>query len=1090
MVMWVVCGLIPSDLPQADAHEMPKPRTITVRLDNDNPPYEFTENGVPTGFNIEILQAVARQTGLRPTLVPGTSNELWDDLQSGKTDAVSGMYYSVEYDEKADFSTPHLKVFHAIFTRPDTGITSFADLRNARVIVLKNDIMRDYLNQSGMTKNITLAENPLAALKMLSAGTVDAAILGKMQGLYLADMHNLNNLHTVGVPFAPRSYCFAVRQGNTGLLHSLNEGLGTIQATGEYTRIYDAWFGHLQPASMLDRALPYILIVLAVLVFILLITFVWLWSLKTKVASRTAALQGELRQRKIAEARLKEFDERLKSIFASMSDLVFVMDREGRFVEYFQPENTSQLYLPPSVFMGKLYQDVLPPHLATLLEGAIKTSLKTGEAQRIEYSLQVGQTPQWYSANVTIRKNAQGEYAGTTLVARDITQQHFFEQVLKIERDIGIEFGWSDKLESSLEKVLQATMQIPGIETGAIFITDAIQAELRLACYSGLPDGYADVLQTYAFDSIEYLTIVKGDSIYSDVHTPIFPSFEEYRRKLGFKAAILIPVMHRGHVVASLNLASYSLDEFSKEIRQALNIIANRVGSIVERISAYEAVRASENKFRSIIEQSSEGIALLEHDGTVIDWNNAAIQILGLQREQVFGQTIDVILESMMDVAAPDILSLRNALTSVGDKQQNSSSLHVTVAHVSGERRFIRLTVFPIDIKGETLFGLVMHDLTDMRKASEDIRKSEELFRMVFRTSPDPLMISRLSDGMYLDVNESFASIIGYDRSEIIGRTSIELKLWKTAESRTAFIETMQRGGSVRNYEVEFQDKQGTTHWALLSGAVIELDDEPHTLTLGRDITEMKNAEAEKKHVEAQLRHQQKLESIGTLASGVAHEINNPLNIVMNYAQLIMDSTPQNSTEERNAREIIRESERIAAIVRSLLAFSRKESESKSPEDLSSIIRDTLSLIRRILESNQIRITVDIPDNLPTVVCKRQQIQQVLMNLFTNARDALNEKYPAFSENKHLSISVHIMDTPGGAMVRTSITDTGKGIPEAVREQIFDPFFTTKSRAMGTGLGLSVSLGIVRENGGTLSFDTREGEYTSFFLDLPVGSAI
>ena len=271
---------------------------------------------------------------------------------------------------------------------------------------------------------------------------------------------------------------------------------------------------------------------------------------------------------------------------------------------------------------------------------------------------------------------------------------------------------------------------------------------------------------------------------------------------------------------------------------------------------------------------------------------------------------------------------------------------------------------------------------------------------------------------------------------------------------------------------------------------MITLDNELHTLTLGRDISDIRKAEAEKIQIEAQLRHQQKLESIGTLASGVAHEINNPLNIVMNYAQLIMDSTPQNSSEERNAMEIIKESDRIAAIVRNLLAFSRKEAESKHSEDKKVIIRDTLSLIRRILESNQIDITVDIPDNLPPVFCKRPEIQQVLMNLLTNARDALNEKYPSFSEHKRLSISAQTMETADGILIRTTITDTGKGIEKSVQEQIFDPFFTTKSRAMGTGLGLSVSLGIVLENGGTLSFSTKEGEYTSFYLDLPVDDSI
>jgi len=347
------------------------------------------------------------------------------------------------------------------------------------------------------------------------------------------------------------------------------------------------------------------------------------------------------------------------------------------------------------------------------------------------------------------------------------------------------------------------------------------------------------------------------------------------------------------------------------------------------------------------------------------------------------------------------------------------------------------------------------------------------------------MMLNRVSDGMYVDVNDGFVSCMGYERHEAIGKTSLELNFWRIPQERRTYIDIIEQKGFVQNHEVEFLDKFGNIHWMLMSGSMITLGDELHTLNIARDITEIKKAEAEQVKVETQRRHQQKLESIGTLASGVAHEINNPLNIVMNYAQLIIDKAPQDGEAERNALEIIRESERIAVIVRNLLAFSRKEVEYHSSADIKEVIDDTLSLVRSILEANQIEISVDIPSDIPPVICKRHEIQQVLMNLFTNARDALDETYPGFSEDKKLKISARMHDTPQGSMVRTIVSDTGKGMPTEVQEQIFDPFFTTKSRAMGTGLGLSVSLGIVQENGGQLSCESREGEYTSIYMDLP-----
>ena len=186
----------------------------------------------------------------------------------------------------------------------------------------------------------------------------------------------------------------------------------------------------------------------------------------------------------------------------------------------------------------------------------------------------------------------------------------------------------------------------------------------------------------------------------------------------------------------------------------------------------------------------------------------------------------------------------------------------------------------------------------------------------------------------------------------------------------------------------------------------------------------------------------------------------------MNYAQLILDRVGTDNPASGYAREILQETRRIAGIVRNLLTFARHEKQSHSPAQLADVVAGVLSLILTVMRHDQIDLEVSIPEDLPNIKCRSQQIQQVVMNLMTNARHALNERYPGYSPEKKLRIAVTPIIKQGRRFIRTTVEDTGPGIPEEIRDRIFDPFFTTKPKETGTGLGLSISYGIVKEHGG------------------------
>jgi len=272
----------------------------------------------------------------------------------------------------------------------------------------------------------------------------------------------------------------------------------------------------------------------------------------------------------------------------------------------------------------------------------------------------------------------------------------------------------------------------------------------------------------------------------------------------------------------------------------------------------------------------------------------------------------------------------------------------------------------------------------------------------------------------------------------------------------------------------------------VLVGILISLFILQYLKRLKAEIAERRKAENERNSLEMRLIQAQKLESLGTMAGGVAHEINNPINGIMNYAQLIKDRSGPESPSIEFADEIIVETKRVATIVRNLLTFARYEKNSHSPARIQDIVESTLSLIRTIVRHDQIILETDIPDDLPEIKCRSQQIRQVLMNLLTNARDALNEKYPEYHENKIIWISSRVFEKDGRRWIRTTVEDYGPGIAPETRERMFDPFFTTKPRDKGSGLGLSISYGIVQEHHGELDVESEPGQYTKIHLNLPV----
>jgi PAS domain S-box-containing protein len=502
---------------------------------------------------------------------------------------------------------------------------------------------------------------------------------------------------------------------------------------------------------------------------------------------------------------------------------------------------------------------------------------------------------------------------------------------------------------------------------------------------------------------------------------------------------------------------------------------------ITERKRAEEALKESEEFSSNLLNYSGNPIIVINPDTSIKFVNPALEKMTGFSSSELIGRKAPYPFwaKKKQNLIMED---LRKAM------RKGARKLEEQFQKKSGEKFWIEITSTPIKSKGELKYYLANWvDITERKKAEQALKDSEEKLSALIKNSADIIQIVD-SEGHITFISPSVESVLGYQPEELIGRASVELvhpdDLPIVAEG---FKKALEYPNEPVHTVCRCKHKDGT--WRVIEGRGINHLQNPAIkgfISNLRDITNRKRAEEEKQRLEQQLSHQQKLESIGTLAGGVAHEINNPITGIMNYAQLISDRLEEESPLNKYARGIIKETERVATIVRNLLTFARDEKQTHSPALMLDIVRNTLSLIQTVIRHDQIKLEVDVPEDLPKIKCRSQQIQQVLMNLMTNARDALNEKYSGYHKDKVIEVTALVFDREDKKWLRTTVEDYGNGIPEELKERIFDPFFTTKPREKGTGLGLSISHGIVMDHHGELHVESEPGKYTRFHLDLPV----
>ncbi len=401
---------------------------------------------------------------------------------------------------------------------------------------------------------------------------------------------------------------------------------------------------------------------------------------------------------------------------------------------------------------------------------------------------------------------------------------------------------------------------------------------------------------------------------------------------------------------------------------------------------------------------------------------------------------------------------------------------HEIRLEIEGQPRHIYATAMPIATPegriDETI--VMLQDVTDLavlRRSREALRASEERFRSIFENAGAG-MATVSPDGSFLQVNPALCAFLGYTEPELLEMNVTDVTHPDDLEASLRIITEALAGRSrVADLEKRYVRKDGAIVWGHLSVTwLVGADRKPtYAVSLIQDITE-------RKRLEEQLRQSQRLESVGTLAGGVAHDFNNILTGILGYAEMLkLGAHPPNVLQA--AQVIGKAARRGAELTQQLLGFARKGKQQDVPVDLHATIRDVVALLDRTIDK-KIRIATRLEAEGALLLGDPGQIQQVILNLALNARDAM-------PEGGDLKFTTATAQVDGGRHLLVSVADTGAGISAEIRGRIFEPFFTTKERGKGTGMGLAMVYGIIKSHGGFIRLDTEPGRGTTFHVYLP-----
>jgi PAS domain S-box-containing protein len=489
--------------------------------------------------------------------------------------------------------------------------------------------------------------------------------------------------------------------------------------------------------------------------------------------------------------------------------------------------------------------------------------------------------------------------------------------------------------------------------------------------------------------------------------------------------------------------------------------------------------------FRALFENSQEMIYISDFEGGFIDANPRALERLGYTRDEIqnlgFADLVEMdelprALDAALEVLKHGVSSGTHEFRL---KTKTNGTVWVDVASVRLDRDGVPYATLGI-----------ARDVTERKLAEQALLASEERFRSIFNNAAEMIFLYD-QRGRFLDANDRALNALGYTRSELAELGFDDLLDERDAHVAQEGLENVLATGSSKHMvEYRIRTRDGRHLWVEVTGVRIDFSSGTVAgLGIARDITARKEAEVVLRETEEQLIMAQKMEAIGRLAGGVAHDFNNILSVITGQCDLLLEDLDDDSTLRDDVREIADASSRAAELTRQLLAFGRRQVLRAETLSLNDVIGNVERLLVRVI-GEDIELVTDLDGGIAAIHVDPGQIEQVLMNLAVNARDAMPtggrliiETSMAVLDDEYASLHASVIP---GRYVMLAVSDTGEGMDPETCTRVFEPFFTTKEKGRGTGLGLSTVYGIVKQSGGHIVAYGHEGQGTTFKVYLPV----
>lgn len=509
-------------------------------------------------------------------------------------------------------------------------------------------------------------------------------------------------------------------------------------------------------------------------------------------------------------------------------------------------------------------------------------------------------------------------------------------------------------------------------------------------------------------------------------------------------------------------------------------VIQCNIRDITARKNAEQALRRSQAELSAVVNSAMDGIVAVDSEQRIVLFNAAAEKMFGYSAQEMAGQPLGRLLpERFLKPHAQnvDIFAQTNA---TGRRVGGFKDL--SALRANGQVFSVEASISGTEISGEQYFTVIIRDVTERVLAAEELCRSEERFSKAFCYSPLASTISTEADGRYLDVNDAFTGMLRYERRDVIGRSAAELGFWIEPSHRIEMLRQLKKNGRVTALRAQHRTSTGEILEVEVSAERIDIEGQGCVLAITRDITKAM-------HLEAQFLQAQKMEAVGRLAGGMAHDFNNILGVIIGYSDLSVDFVAVENPAKKYLEQIKKASNRAVLLTRQLLAFTRQQVILPRILNLNAVVQNMTGMLIPMV-GEDVTISFRPTAAIGSIKADPGQIEQILMNLVVNSRDAMSGGGRIVIETGQTELDEHYVGHhPGshaGQHVVLAVSDTGCGMDDNVKSKIFEPFFTTKGVGQGTGLGLSTVYGIVQQNGGSIFVYSEPARGTTFKIYFPI----